>query len=402
MKKAFATTLSAGVLLLAVASDDDGAAGAGRSAVNPSPEDVVVTEDSGRGRAGCRPQRVGHRLIRFNTALNAADAETLRRFWVERNDYGRDRGPFAKGSFRWFSITDSPSPGHKEHFVAFQPRRAVRYVREHRGFRLQLTEVSVGSGKDLDHGLGFQGNWVLQDGTTYEVGGKGEIRCRTGWIKVWSMGVADLGERIGFDMCPDPSGGAAPGTLVMCAPRGRDHRRTPQPDPTPQSFVVTRDDPRRVNKCQPAQLGGRLLNFNRALNEADIRALRGFWNNIKAVRIRNGGAVGHAEKFETQVREKPAFRYVRRHGPFGLQLNEVRLDSVYGPVAGAAFEGRWIAPSDPILRVYGKIVPACEAKAIAGFRMRFGDRGEPIPGRDLCPDPPGGPQPGVLVLCATP
>jgi hypothetical protein len=222
MRKALVTTLFTGVVLVAVASDDDGAARADGSAVNPAPRDVVVTEDSGRGRAGCRPHRVGRRLVRFNTALNAADTDTLRRFWVERNDYARDRGPFAKGSFRWFSISNSPSAGHKEHFVAFQPRRAIKYVRNHRGFRLQLTEVSVGSGKGLDHGLGITGTWVLDDGTRYEVLGKGAMRCRTGWIKVWSMAVQPLGEESGIDMCPDPQGGTAPTALVMCAPRGGD------------------------------------------------------------------------------------------------------------------------------------------------------------------------------------
>ena len=69
------------------------------------------------------------------------------RFWVERNDFRRDRGPFTKGSFRWFSITNSPSPGHKRHFVGYQPKRAIKYVRKHKGLRLQLTEVSVEGGR---------------------------------------------------------------------------------------------------------------------------------------------------------------------------------------------------------------------------------------------------------------
>ncbi|MGH2962052.1 MAG: hypothetical protein ACRDL3_07670 [Solirubrobacterales bacterium] len=345
---------------------------------------------------------MGRRLVRFNTALNAADSETLRRFWVERNDFRRDRGPFAKGSFRWFSITNSPSPGHKHHFVGFQPRRAIRYVRERRGFRLQLSEVDVGSGRGLDHGLGIRGRWVLDDGTSYEVLGKGVMRCRTGWIKVLSMAVQPFGEESGIDPCRDPPGGAETGTLVVCAPDGRDRVRAPQPDPTPTSFVVTRDDPRLIDTCQPERLGRRLLKFNRALNIPDLEALRRYWRSIKAVSIKNGFAVGHAERFKTFSRKR-ALKYVRRHGGLRLQLNEARLIEGFGTVQAVRLQGRWISEDGAELPVSGNTGVGCRSSAIQGLILRLGDPGGPIPGRDLCPDPPSGPpEPGVLVICATP
>ena len=100
----------------------------------------------------------------------------------------------------------------ENHFAAFSPRRALRYVRKRRGFRLQLTEVS-------GHAL-YQGLWVLDDGHAFQVIGKGTILCKERkrpLIKVWSMGVAEPGGEPPWDLCPDPPGGAPPGTLVACA-----------------------------------------------------------------------------------------------------------------------------------------------------------------------------------------
>ena len=151
--------------------------------------------------------------MRWNRALNAADTETLRKFWKEEEEGLRnDRRAHARGTFKWFSLTDSPSPAHKDHFAAFSPRRALRYVRKRRGFRLQLTEVR-------GHAL-YQGRWVLDDGRSFQVIGKGVILCKERkrpLIQVWSMGVAEPGAEPPWDLCPDPPGGAPPGTLVACA-----------------------------------------------------------------------------------------------------------------------------------------------------------------------------------------
>lgn len=209
MRAALAIVLTAGVSLAAAVGRDATTASAREP--NPAPTEVVVTADRPEAPGHCGPGPLGRQLLRFNRALNAADTRTLRRIWKEERDGLRnDRGPHARGTFRWFSITNSPSPTHEDHFAAFQPRRAVRYVGKREGFRMQLTEVSGGA---------IQGLWISDDGRTYEVLGKADFRCkrRPFLIRVWSMAVHELGT-FSSDLCPDPPGGAPPGTLISCAP----------------------------------------------------------------------------------------------------------------------------------------------------------------------------------------
>jgi len=180
---------------------------------NPAPTEVVVTGDDRDTRPGCGPRRMGSLLMRWNRALNAANTQTLRRFWREEEKGLRnDRRAHARGTFKWFSLTDSPSRTHADHFVAYQPRRALHYVRKRRGFRLQLTDA-IGNG-------GFQGLWILDDGSARQVIGKGKILCKERkrpLIQVWSMRVVAPGEEVPWGECPDPPGGAPPGTLIACA-----------------------------------------------------------------------------------------------------------------------------------------------------------------------------------------
>ncbi|MGH8956876.1 MAG: hypothetical protein ACRDVF_17885 [Microbacterium sp.] len=206
----------AGAVAVVVLVGGAGTTALGRGAApNPAPKEVVVTEDDGNAPPRCRPHRIGSTLMRWNRALNAADTEALRAFWREgREGLKNDRRGHARGTFKWFSPSDSPSPTHADHFAAFQPRRALRYVQKRRGFRLQLTEVAG------TRGVRYRGMWVLDDGSTYQVLGKGEILCkgrRRPLIRVWSMRVAAPGEEVSWEVCPDPPGGSRPGVLVACA-----------------------------------------------------------------------------------------------------------------------------------------------------------------------------------------
>jgi hypothetical protein len=185
-------------------------------------------------------------------------------------------------------------------------------------------------------------------------------------------------------------------------------KATRDSDLAPTRFVVTRDDLRSVGTCQLGQLGHRLIAFNRALNEADINALRRFWRVFKGFSIANGSVVGHRERFRATFRRvgsrarKRALQYLRRHEGFRLQLNEAVLWAGAGGVQGIRLEGRWISTDDTAVRVAINGAVSCHTSVIPFVKVTFGDPGDPIPGRDLCPDPPGGAEPGVLVLCVTP
>jgi hypothetical protein len=124
MRTALATVLAAGVLVaVAFGADartsslDDGAES------NPAPTKLVVTRGDPDEPVRCRPRPIGKALIRWNRALNAADTKTLRRLWKEeREGLRNDRRSHARGTFKWFSVSRSPSATHKDHFAAFSPR----------------------------------------------------------------------------------------------------------------------------------------------------------------------------------------------------------------------------------------------------------------------------------------
>lgn len=147
-------------------------------------------------RPGCGLDSVGGRLVRFAAALNAADTDELKRFWGDR--------------FVWFSITNSPAKGHRQHFLAKRPRRALAYVRAREGFAMSLNEIAVGGGKGRTHSVEYVGTW--SGNPPYAIVGKGEIDCRTTQIEVWSMAVRDGEDVDDIDPCPnsDPDGTSEP------------------------------------------------------------------------------------------------------------------------------------------------------------------------------------------------
>lgn len=116
----------------------------------PSTQDAASSKESGAalalegsGTSRCDREGVELRMEQFADALANADVRTLRRLWGE--------------GFKWFSVTIARKGGdRRQHFVAYSPARAMRYVQRKSGLPLRFDEVSrerkVGPG-GADFGL---------------------------------------------------------------------------------------------------------------------------------------------------------------------------------------------------------------------------------------------------------
>ena len=167
-------------------------------------QEIVVTRDDSTILDRCRPRRVAKVVLRFLDAVKRGDHEALEAF------LGRD--------FKWFSVTNSPVKGHRNHFVARNPERAIRYISERRGFKLRLSEIMVDDAPTLRRSdIAYDGIWTLRKGDVarrWRFVGKGAINCRAKTIKTWSMAVPD--EDTDPVFCPPPDDGVKPRVVIAC------------------------------------------------------------------------------------------------------------------------------------------------------------------------------------------
>ncbi len=164
-------------------------------------QQVVVTRDDPSLPPRCRPQRLATLVLDFFTALRQANGSRLERFF----------GP----GFKWFSVTGSPVPRHKRHFVARQPESAIAYVTRHRGFSLVLSELEVDAAPRRHSDIAYNGVW-LRRGVRWLFVGKGATSCSSPVVKVWSMAVREERVERGPPLCPPPGEAPAPDTVVAC------------------------------------------------------------------------------------------------------------------------------------------------------------------------------------------
>ena len=120
---------------------------------------------------GCTSSQVEERAQQFARAIREADLDALDVFWGDR--------------FKWFSVTIGRSKGKWDHFVAYSPRKALRYIREQDGLPIRLTEFDVTEKYRGSRGVGYEGGW----GSTKILLGKGDLICGSPEVRVWSMGV---------------------------------------------------------------------------------------------------------------------------------------------------------------------------------------------------------------------
>lgn len=167
-------------------------------------QQIVVTRDDSTIPDRCRPRRVAKLVLRFLDALRGGDDEAL------EASFGRD--------FKWFSVTNSPARGHRDHFMARDPEKAIRYITERRGFKLQLSEIMVDAAPTLRRSdIAYDGMWTVRKGDVvrrWRFVGKGAINCRKKTIKTWSMAVPD--EDTDPVFCPSPPEGAKPRVVIAC------------------------------------------------------------------------------------------------------------------------------------------------------------------------------------------
>lgn len=121
--------------------------------------------------AGCTNQQSIARVKGFADALRTADLDALERYWGDR--------------FKWFSVTIGHSNGSREHFVAYSPRKARRYIREQDGLPIRLTEIKVLDKYQGKRGVAIEGRWL----SGKKIFGKTEFICSSPQVRVWSMGV---------------------------------------------------------------------------------------------------------------------------------------------------------------------------------------------------------------------
>ena len=180
-------------------------------------ERIIVTREDPSALPRCRPESVARRLIRFSAALNTADLAALRPIW------GR--------GFEFFSVTGSPSPEHQRHFVARDADKALAYVHDRRGFRLQLAEIEITDyrgprGADITYDGIWKAPDIRDDG--FQVLGKGFISCSESTIKAWAMSVRKQGLEVDAAFCPESSvqdasaaDSSTPTKVTVCAPPPR-------------------------------------------------------------------------------------------------------------------------------------------------------------------------------------
>jgi hypothetical protein len=167
-------------------------------------QEIVVTRDDSSIPDRCRPRRVARVVLRFLEALKRGDHEALEAF------FERD--------FKWFSVTNSPVRGHRKHFVARNPEKAIRYITERRGFKLRLSEIMVDAAPTLRRSdIAYDGIWSVRKedvARRWRFVGKGAINCRAKTIKTWSMAVSD--EVTDPVFCPLPADGVKPRVVIAC------------------------------------------------------------------------------------------------------------------------------------------------------------------------------------------
>lgn len=123
-------------------------------------------------RAGCGKRTTVARVEDFADALRTADLAALKVYWGDR--------------FKWFSVTiGSRSSGTRDHFVAYKPKNALRYIREQNGLPMRLTDVKPTDKSSRSRGAAVEGRW----GARRKIFGKTDLICSSPQVRVWSMGV---------------------------------------------------------------------------------------------------------------------------------------------------------------------------------------------------------------------
>lgn len=166
---------------------------------------IIVTRAGGRNPPSCAARGAAVRMVRFVAALNQADRRALRPAWG--------------AGFKWFSVTGPHRHSHRDDFVAFSRQRAMRYLRWDRRSRVRLKEVDVQrlQSRNAHHvGVSYQGRWKAGTGAWNPMQGKGELRCSSPTIAVWSMALAPPHHGLGSHLCPKPHRRYPRNTVIAC------------------------------------------------------------------------------------------------------------------------------------------------------------------------------------------
>lgn len=172
----------------------------------------------------CRALPTAVALTRFVDAYNRADKPALDRAFAPAD--GSATG------FKWFSLVERPPHNPQVTYVVRNRSRLIPFFLDRHGHhdRLRLRTVEVG--RSWTAGSAAFSFTLLRtaddvrrdaggpDGITY---GKGELRCQTGAIWVWSGEMPPLRRRVSegaLGKCPKPPGwDAMNGPIVACALR---------------------------------------------------------------------------------------------------------------------------------------------------------------------------------------
>lgn len=159
----FAVIGAAAMLLFASSCGGDGVS---TPTAHPQPSEAG---------AGCSKADVRERVRAFVEALRVPLPSQLREVWGDR--------------MKWFSVTKTRDDRRVWHFVAYQRRKAMRWVEEQGGLPIELRSVGGGIDRPQEQGhIGFRytgrwhDKWVI---------GKGDMLCGSSQIRVWSMAIRD-------------------------------------------------------------------------------------------------------------------------------------------------------------------------------------------------------------------
>ena len=150
---------------------------------------------------GCSPGEVGRVLDRFFNAVASSDLATIDSLWVTEDSSPGRPSASSPNEFQWYSMTEGAVGSPWRHRAIFDRPELLPYFaeRSRRNEQIKLLSVAVGPESSRNGSIGFTVTFRREAddlpqrlGGRWRIGGgKGEVICARGQLRVLSVGMND-------------------------------------------------------------------------------------------------------------------------------------------------------------------------------------------------------------------